>query len=212
MSIDHKKILESLRKLQASSEGTRVFGANAHGYEVHEPLTEHEVEMFERKHRVTLPEDYRSFLIHVGNGGAGPAYGIFRLGEMDDDFDYTQWEENDDFVGVLSEPFPHTKAWNDLKGEPDYDLQDEDELDRQLEAFEKKYYDTKHVNGAIPICHIGCALRRWLVITGPERGRIWCDDRADKQGLYPLQLSNANRVTFLDWYLDWLQDAQAQSK
>jgi hypothetical protein len=168
--------------------------------------------MFEKEHRITLPEDYRGFLIHVGNGGAGPAYGIFRLGEMDDGFDHAQWEENDGFVGVLSEPFPHTEDWNDLADKPDDDINDEDELERQMEAFEEKYFDTKYVNGAIPICHIGCALRRWLVLTGTERGHIWCDDRADQGGLYPLRLHNADRVTFIDWYLDWLRDAQAHNQ
>jgi SMI1 / KNR4 family (SUKH-1) len=208
MIIDYSEIREMLRKLRASSDKARVFGANGHGFEVNEPLTETEVEMFERKYRITLPEDYRGFLIHVGNGGAGPAYGIFRLGEMDDIRDFARWEENDGFVGVLSEPFPHTEAWNDLTDAPNYDFEDYAEIDRQVEAFEKNYFDVKYVNGAIPICHIGCALRRWLVVTGPERGHIWCDDRADQTGLYPLQLPNADRVTFIDWYLDWLRDAQ----
>lgn len=210
MSIDYNEIRETLRTLCASSGRSQVFGANGHGFEVNEPLTETEVEMFEKKYRITLPEDYRGFLIHVGNGGAGPPYGIFRLGEMDDRFDSNRWEENDGFVGVLSEPFPHTEAWNDLTGAPDYDLEDKAEVDRQVEAFEMRYFDAKYVNGAIPICHIGCALRRWLVVTGPERGHIWCDGRADETGLYPLQLPNADRVTFIDWYLDWLRDAQEQ--
>jgi SMI1 / KNR4 family (SUKH-1) len=210
MSIDYSEIRETLRKLRASSDKTRVFGAKVHGFEVNEPLTETEVEMFERKYRITLPEDYRGFLIHVGNGGAGPAYGIFRLGEMDNHRDFARWEENDGFVGVLSEPFPHTEAWNDLTGAPDYDLEDEAEIDRQAEAFEKKYFDAKYVNGAMPICHIGCALSRLLVLTGPERSHIWCDDRAGRTGLYPIQLLNADRVTFIDWYLDWLRDAQSQ--
>jgi hypothetical protein len=32
------------------------------------------------KHRVTLPKEYRTFLTSLGNGGAGPFYGILRLG------------------------------------------------------------------------------------------------------------------------------------
>jgi hypothetical protein len=61
--------------------------------------------------------------------------------------------------------------------------------------------------GAIPICHLGCALRQWLVITGPEAGNVWCDDRADRGGLYPLQQGRLKRVSFLKWYRSWLNGA-----
>jgi hypothetical protein len=77
-----------------------------------------------------------------------------------------------------------------------------------VEAFNEKYFDAKLVNGAIPICHVGRALRRWLAITGPERGHDWRHDRGDQTGLYPLRLPDADHVTFIDWYLDWLRDAQ----
>ncbi len=62
------------------------------------------------------------------------------------------------------------------------------------------------MNGAIPICHLGCALRQWLVVTGPEAGNIWCDYRADRRGIYPLSAPGKERVTFYQWYRDWLDD------
>ena len=45
-------------------------------------------------------------------------------------------------------------------------LTDEHEYERQYDEFEKRYWDSSRVNGAIPICEIGCALRIWLVVTG----------------------------------------------
>jgi hypothetical protein len=71
----------------------------------------------------------------------------------------------------------------------------------------KKYWDPSRTNGAIPICHQGCALRVWLVITGPESGRLWEDRRADCGGLFPLLLKDGSRATFSSWYAAWLEEA-----
>jgi hypothetical protein len=67
--------------------------------------------------------------------------------------------------------------------------------------------NSEHVNGAIPICHEGCAYRDWLVVSGPEVGHLWRDARADQRGLYPVSIGKRKRVTFLQWYVDWLYKA-----
>ena len=41
------------------------------------------------------------------------------------------------------------------------------------------------VDGAIPVCHEGCAVRDWLVVSGPEAGRVWHDATADMKGWSP---------------------------
>jgi len=203
-------ILGGLRKLQSSADPAKVFGATTHQFRLNAPLDERTVSAFEAEHRVQLPEDYRGFLLHVGDGGAGPAYGVFRLGQMDDE----QWKENNDFVGVLSLPFPHTLRWNDLTGKPEFDESQEanegyeDAYGELMQAWQDEHYwNTRHINGAIPICHLGCALRDWLVITGPEAGHVWCDNRVDEKGLSPAETGTKERVTFVEWYLAWLDDA-----
>ena len=55
------------------------------------------------------------------------------------------------------------------------------------------YWNATQVNGAIPICHLGCCLRQWLVVTGPEAGNVWDDVRADYAGFKPVQ-SKGERV------------------
>lgn len=65
---------------------------------------------------MTLPGDFRTFLAAIGNGGAGPFYGVFPLGKVDDNFDLRDWTEVD--VGILSEPFPFDEEWNDLSAKP----------------------------------------------------------------------------------------------
>ena len=122
------------------------------------------------------------------------------------------WYEG--FVGELSEPFPHTGPWNGLSGKQVFDESQEDDpeweekYNEQLDAWENEfYYDPANVNGAFPICHRGCALRQWLVVTGPEAGNVWDDDRADYGGLNPLKQGRKRRVSFLRWYRSWLDEA-----
>jgi hypothetical protein len=198
-------INRDLQRLRESKKALSVFGAESHGYRVNPPLSEAEIIAFEAKHDVQLPDDYRQFLMRVGNGGAGPDYGLYKLGEMDDGFDFGPWDE---FIGDLSKPFLHTQAWNDLTGEPeDISDEDEEEYERQLEAFDEIYWNPSNMNGAIPICHLGCALRLWLVVNGPEKGNVWQDNRADQGGIEPLQTATQKRVTFFEWYRSWLDEA-----
>jgi len=189
--MDYAFIRSSLAQLRRSRTIDEVFGANGHRFALNPVLPESEVVRFENKHGISLPPDYRGFLTHLGNGGAGPFYGVFKLGEMDDNHGHAPWD--DLFVGPLMEPFPFTEAWNDLTGQPDPDGP-EDEYEQQLDLFEKRYF--RLIEGGFPICHIGCAKRIWLVVTGPEAGNVWQEDRAENGGVYPLLDAEARRLTF----------------
>ena len=146
----------------------------------------------------------------MGRGGAGPAYGVFNLGEMDSYRDeFLPWKEGDGFVGELAAPFPHEKPWNDLSGRPSSELgeTDEDEYFRLQEQFQRRYFQA--TNGAIPICHLGCALRQWLVVSGNETGHVWNDNTAEYEGFAPERDGNLKRISFFRWYRRWLDDALA---
>ena len=138
------------------------------------PAEETEVLAIEAGHGVRLPQEYREFLLTVANGGVGPFYGLQRLGESNG----KPWAESPGEVGKLSAPFPYDVAWNAEPNDPA--LPSEDAWQRSL-----WYWSTQHMDGAIPICELGCGLRQLLIVTGAERGNIWYDDRADWKGLYP---------------------------
>ena len=195
-----------LHRIQA-----KTFGSEGHGFQMNPVLPASEATAFERDHKVVLPADYRQFITEVGNGGAGPFYGVFPLGFMDDNFDQRPWQENDGLVGTLSKPFPFNEEWNDLSGKPDADLvtQDAEEYDKQIERFCERYWSSELVNGAIPICHEGCALRIWLVVTGEQAGKLWEDGRSDYTGLRPVLLADGSTATFSEWYKEWLDNCFA---
>src|SRR4051794_31428879 len=106
-SLDKPTILGLLDRLDRGDPRRTVFGAGAHRYKLNPPLSVSVVQAFEERHGVTLPEDYRLFMTEIGNGGAGPYYGVLPFGKDDHDRDW----EGGWLVGDPSKPFPHTAAW-----------------------------------------------------------------------------------------------------
>src|SRR5262245_53941660 len=57
------------------------------GLKMNPCLSEETIAKFEKRSKVQLPLDYRSFLQVVGNGGDGPPYyGLLKLGEVPEDY------------------------------------------------------------------------------------------------------------------------------
>jgi hypothetical protein len=52
---------------------------NGISYALQPPISAAEIESVELAHRIRLPEDYRAFLLEIGNGGVGPGYGLLPL-------------------------------------------------------------------------------------------------------------------------------------
>ena len=79
-------LLEELRllleKARTADADLKQFGAKNHKYQWNPPAVLADVEAFEREIGVTLPEGYRDFLLQVGDGGAGPFYGLFSLKQV----------------------------------------------------------------------------------------------------------------------------------
>jgi hypothetical protein len=199
------RIIADFARCRESRKMTDIFGANSHRFKTHPPLTVQSIEEFEGTHQCALPDEYRTFVTYVGNGGAGPGYGLFPLGMMDQGSGLGPW---DHLVSSLHRPFRHIQAWNDLAGNPSQDLEEQDEAEywRQINAFDMRYYSPEQSVGSFPICHMGCALRRILVVTGEEAGHVWCDHTADLKGYFPAESVIQSRMSFLDWYREWLDD------
>ena len=216
------EVARGLELLRTLDRERRVFGAGAHRYQLNPKLTFKEVAAFERTWRCQLPEDYRVFLLSLGNGGAGPYYGVFPLGlahSGSDLVEYSGWGFD------LSAPFPHSRPWNKESllfagapkiGDFDSDSEFEEAMEawRDSEAAEKArdaYYDAAGTGkGSVPICHHGCGFVDWLVVTGSEAGHVWHDFAPDQGGVAPVGTPSRPRTTFSQWYLDWLGKALAE--
>jgi hypothetical protein len=119
-------------------------------------LAEADVQAFERRHGIVLPESYRAFLLHFGNGGEGPpCFGIPKLGEPADDMTPEEervWTE----LRLVGRPFPFTKPWVWEDGEA---------------SGEGTREQIDH--GSLFIGNNGCGQYWLLIVTGPERGKVW---------------------------------------
>ena len=58
-------------------------GSQKHRYEFAPVATLSEVRDFEQRHSISLPASYVEFLTQVGNGGAGPEFGLYSLEELE---------------------------------------------------------------------------------------------------------------------------------
>jgi len=68
-TIDKLTVLRLLKELRLKDFRRKIFGSNGHDYELFPPLPFSEIEAFEKRKFVALPEDYKTFLTQVGNGG-----------------------------------------------------------------------------------------------------------------------------------------------
>ncbi|QFP78509.1 GNAT family N-acetyltransferase [Deinococcus sp. AJ005] len=206
------EITQKLAELKKLDVNHLIFGSEIHRYELHPPISKEQLGKTAQSFGIDFPEDYAQFLTTVGNGGAGPDYGIFSL------------DESLELCNTLAigREFPHRKAWQPLvenlsdgtpRGQgkiPYYINNPVTELDRKKQrAWNEFYYDGNNSSGSMCIGEQGCGHMTLLVVCGPERGNIWVDSRATNYGITPLKKDKSG-TTFLQWYEDWLDQAVEQ--
>ena len=96
-----KRILKLLAQARTKDPDFERFGAYSHQYKLSAPASEEAIQAFEEQHGIRLPEEYRDFLMLVGNGGAGPYYGLYGL--------ETQKKELHDSLGLRTVSYKHLK-------------------------------------------------------------------------------------------------------
>jgi hypothetical protein len=142
-------------------------------------VTEPELAVFEKRYRVTLPNEYRMFLLKMGNGGAGPDYGLLPLkldwGHIDPPFTQPFPVSTDLAIEVIARPLPK----------------------RFLDGFGDDF-----VPGCVDITEAGCGTGATLVLTGEQRGIVWY--RGGVNELIPCHDENGDQLGFLSWYGSWL--------
>jgi hypothetical protein len=210
-------VREQVLALGRNSDSAGVFGAAVHGFELAEPLTEAELKELEEQLGVHLPTEYREFLLEVGAGGAGPCYGVFPLRRVNG-----RWRWEGDGAELteldrLAAPFPVRgpgvlEIAALLAQRPDEERGAAGVAGAAAWAEWRDKWRTMvwapwRTVGAIALCHLGGGTRHWLVVSGPARGHMWADDRANHRDLAPVRTPDGRPVTFAEWYRIWLDEA-----
>ncbi len=69
MPVTIESIGDDLERCRNAKRLPKVFGAEAHRFELYPVVRKSVVGSFESKHGIQLPDDYRRFITEVGNGG-----------------------------------------------------------------------------------------------------------------------------------------------
>jgi hypothetical protein len=179
---------------EARADGARTHGEREHRFRLLPPLTEPEVWAYEERNGIRLPEDYRLFITRLGNGGAGPYYGVQPLDPAVRDPQIAQ---------------PYLFGPDDLCAS--YGLVDLGPLAWRHELMRNDHQDGywEQTAGAVWLCRQEQA--RWayheygepwtlLVVSGAGHGRLVTIER-DEGRFAPIYHPAPD---FLGWYEEWL--------
>ena len=180
-----KHILKLLGQAKAKDPDLARFGAYSHQYKLAAPAGEEAIQEFEEQQGIRLPEEYRDFLMLVGNGGAGPYYGLYGLKALKEDL-------SDSHGGVMEEPVIYPKM-------------SEEEWDRMADPEGRRKGEEVHpYAGILPIGTQGCTLMTGLMLAGPYRGQVvYYDEDFCGPPFFTREKG------FLEWYERWLREVIA---
>ncbi|WP_013324922.1 SMI1/KNR4 family protein [Gloeothece verrucosa] len=228
------EIKDKLTRLAEFDKSLNIHGSEIHQYQLYPCLSPSSLRNFEQQYQMTFPEDYRHFLLEVGNGGAGPGYGLFQLKTEDLLDEQTLILEKQYESGMLPEKLAEKYNYFSQAFSPqclplyqtsqDWESQIKNTGNNQEDW---QYLSQKLMAGTLAIADYGCGINAHLVITGDYRGTIWIDDRVNDGGIYPCDLiacgffhgedqdiddqeeqqEIAEPLFFLDWYNHWLDSS-----
>ena len=197
--MDHEAIRERFKHLAEKFAHLKHFDAPANCFVLRPCLSDAQVADFEHRYQITLPQTYRDFLTHIGNGSLGPSYELFPLGWLEG----RPWQTNE--VHPRG-PYPFVAAWNLPKQTLD-EFEEADEADSERLLFEH-YWKPEITKGSVPISDLGCGSQLLLIVDGPRAGQVWKDGRADHLGLMPLLNEGQEPITFDMWLMEFIEKAE----
>lgn len=191
-----EQILDCARAVDKKYE---LFGADTHKYKLNPPIEASFVRTIEEKYGFILPEDYFQFITEVGDGGAGPDYGIQSFTELltegVDSYSKRYWEE---YRYSLAKPFvPRPMVAEEVE---EFAIATKEAYERNPakyficeEDLETRFCDT---DGFFTLGTHGCQWDFGLIITGEKRGQVF---DTDNEGAYGFVANS-----FTEFYQKWL--------
>jgi hypothetical protein len=142
------QLVEKLRALTAIDRQFQAFGANCHRYQLFPCLSEATIQEAESRIGVQLPSALRCFYSEIGDGIAGPNYGLSRVAEL------KGYRPNEHYPGI-----EEIRRLARSTGEP---------------PDERGYFEVPHdeLTGLLSIIHEGCGHETCIVSIGSLAGNV----------------------------------------
>lgn len=159
-------------------------------YVLNPPLTAEHIAHFEAAAHIELPQDYRDFLLHIGDGGKQKRQFPLPLSRARDCLE----EDNHhvDGIDIMSLPFS-VESCNLYYGE-EFDDIDDDISDEALEKLKREA-----LQGTLTVHNDGCGYYMVLIVSGALAGQLYDIDTCHGQGARKVSDS------FGEYYIEWLQ-------
>jgi len=191
-----ERILEQAKSMDPKYE---MFGVSRHQYRLNAPVDRAFVREMEEKYHFMLPEDYVQFITEVGDGGAGPDYGILPFGNF-----LAKGESPGEERFREAYRYSLGNAFQLRPMQPDdleyctfsrdaYERNPEKYFVETAETYEYALCDT---DGYFKLGTHGCQWDFGLVTAGERHGQVF---DTDNEGNYRLAAFN-----FSEFYQNWL--------
>jgi hypothetical protein len=200
VKVDVGSVSAQLARL-AAAQVKRSAAVEQHGYRLRPVVDEATLARASRAAGIALPEEYRHFVTTVGDGGAGPYYGVLPLGAALDRIE--EWYGSLDPLGRDC-PLTSDISFGELAGKPDDWAEHVARLDSDpayvahYDRLTETYAGRPWIDGRLPIVDYGCGDWLFLVVRGERRGTVWVDSVDSGTGLYCLE------VDFGTFYQRWV--------
>ncbi len=195
-----KEVIEILKKAQHIDSKYERFGAATHQYKLNQPIKKSFVHEVEERYGFLLPDDYVRFITEVGDGGAGPDYGIKPFSHF-----YLKAQSpgrekfREAYRQSLALPFtPRQMLVNEVEKYAIARREIYEQNPEQYFIYEKEDENALcDTDGFLVLGTHGCQWDFGLIITGEKKGQVF---DTDNEGAYGF-VSNS----FFEFYQNWLE-------
>ena len=181
----------------------KIFGANQHKWKFAEPTDMKKIHDFENDMKISLPEALVRYLTELGDGGAGPDYGIYSLEEMRKRNVFLPQTAN---LPVMLDHSMTDEQWIDFaeKYETLDDIVYSDKFDTKTKEQQEKLkqelrdMELSLIAGGVCIGTPGCTMNSILMCRGAAAGEVFV---VDFDYIYQLQSEPYCCGKFEDWII-----------
>lgn len=128
------RLMQLVSQTRMCDKEMREFASGTHKYKFKPVTSIQKVRKFEKKYNITLPENYIRYLTEVGNGGAGPDYGLYSLEKVEEINEHLS--QNDDFILFDLDDESRRKEWIRMCESANNDIEERCEYLKMIQRME----------------------------------------------------------------------------